>query len=310
MEKKANRELSQFLGAAALGYLDLAFARTFEKPPEDHGQKQALIGCFAAGIDLALKSFLARMNPILIFRNLPREVEAYLAASDEVPESFQSNAMRLDLRDFVFEMLPLKKILPAFCVFFPKERQRLRPYFRLLLELHPQVLGGSLGEIRPLELERVVYLACRLAGMIAQDGRAQFSFLPSPKHVQFVREYDAVREKSVRARIVAAKEKARSLKVDIAYNDPGVVDGWETFEARCPICKNWGFLSGVTEIRCDVSGEKESLEFLSDSFDCDACGLKLDDLEELILADIPATHDRSADLARWHQENRAKTDES
>jgi hypothetical protein len=83
------------------------------------------------------------------------------------------------------------------------------------------------------------------------------------------------------------------------------VGDWDVFTAGCPICGSEGLIFGYT----DLSGEFEEdgsgsyrLDFLADSFQCDECGLILDDTEELRLVDMETYYDRSSELDQWFSE--------
>ncbi len=300
------RRLSGDLAAAAGAYLVPVFTRLYREPRPGDAEAQALVGNLCVGAELQLKAFLASANPALIFKDMPPEARAFLLAPDETPASFNWRPFALDLRDFAYDTVSLEDAVKAFYVFFPEFRQALRPYFKLAVELRKPALHGSLGPVRKDELDRTVYLALSLVQVVASRRKECAAFVPGDQDRRFAAAFEAACARQVKERVTAARQKASTLKVDIAFNAAGPPEGWETLDTRCPICKNWAVLGGTTDIHCEEKAgvEHESLEFRADSFTCDACGLLLEDVGELKLADLPVAYDRSEDLERWRDETR------
>lgn len=295
-----NDDLSQPLAAAAGAYLEMGLGLFHREKKADQGYAQAAIGNLAIGIELAIKSILMRTDPALAFKDLPIEARTMLAAGPTA-RGFNGRPYELDLRDFAFEPIGFDDAVRAFYVFFPERKQLLRPYFKMLQELRPLSLQATLGAVKAEEAARIAYLALAVASLTAKHREI---YRPTETDTAFICRYESERILRVRGRLEAAREKTKNLKVDITFNDPPPPEGWEAFDARCPVCKNWAFLSGTTDIRCEKKEgkEEESLDFFADTFDCDACGLLLDDMEELKLADIAVLHDRSEDLPKWRDD--------
>ena len=296
-------ELSKPLAAAAGVYLETGLGLFHRSKPAEMGKSQAAIGNLALGIDLAIKALLVRTDPALAFKDLPIEARTMLAAGSAA-KGFNGRPYELDLKDFSFEPVGTEDAVRAFYVFFPERKQMLRPYFKLLHELRSLSLQTTLGAVKPDELPRIAYLALSAVALISKHLEL---YRITDADTAFLRRYESDRADRVRTRLEAAREKTKTLKVDITFNDPSPPEGWEAFDARCPACKNWAFLSGTTDIRCEKKAgkEEESLDFFADTFDCDACGLLLDDMEELKLADIPIVYDRSEDLPKWREDKNA-----
>ncbi len=283
------------LSSAGRAYLETAFPALYARPDAVDAQAQAWIGNLIAGTELQVKGALARINPSLIFKDLPVEVRGYLAAPASLPENFPIVPYELDLKDFHYDVVGLKEAVSAFYVFFPDKKQLLRPYFKLALELRDLSLGGSMGRIRERELGKVAYLALQ----VAQTAGVPDAYPIGREDRKFIEKFEADRRQRVERRLTEARKKAQDAKVDISFNDPDPSQGWEEFDARCPVCKNWGVLTGWTQYQCAPDGSEERLVFLSEAFDCNACGLAFDDVEEMRLARMPVSFDRSEDLPRW-----------
>lgn len=299
--QRLKNELASRLSSGARAYLEPALKRFHVSEKTDDAESQAILGNVAVGIELLLKAFLASRNPALAFTGLSPEAKVALQAPDSVPDGYNWRPLELDLQDFAFDTVPFEEAVRAFYVFFPDSRQALRPHFRLLSELRKLALESSPGEMQAHEIERPVYLALHVAALVGPH-LGSIAQIAGDKEKQFLRRFDAERVVRVEAALERAKEKAKTLKVDIQFNDPGLRESWDVFEGRCPVCKNWGLLSGSTDIKCeprDSGGDQETLDFAADSFSCDACGLVLEDAEEMRLADMPLAYDRTEDLERW-----------
>jgi hypothetical protein len=65
-------------------------------------------------------------------------------------------------------------------------------------------------------------------------------------------------------------------------------------------------LMGETQVEADFDGDGAAnpyLIFLADTFQCDGCGISLDDVEELKLAGMDIVYQRSdSDMDKWWAE--------
>ncbi len=297
-------ELAGDLAAASRAYLTGAFERFHADREPGHPEAQALIGNLVIGIELTLKAFLAARNPSLVFKELPLEARALLEAPADVPKDLDWKRHELDLRDFMHATLSFEEAARAFHIFLPGKKQSLRPYFRLAADLKDLSLRASLGRVERSELERVVYAALETAEAAASyEGRTSWrGYAPTETDRTFLQNYADARSRSVTDKLDVARRKAKTLKVDITFNDPGQREGWDAFDTRCPVCQNWGTLSGSTEALYGA-GDHRSLEFRADTFECDSCGLLFEDAEELALARMSLAYDRTEDLAKWQDEH-------
>lgn len=298
-----NGDLSRPLAEAAGAYLENGLSLFHRDKSAGLGRVQVVLGNLSAGIELTIKAVLAHADPSLIFKDLPIEARTLLAAGSAA-KGFNGRPYELDLRDFAFDTVSLEDAVRAFYVFFADRKQSLRPYFKLLHEVRNLSLHASLGTVKPEEPVRIAYLALAVAALAARHLPV---YAATEGDMAFLKRYEAERVARVQAQVEKAREKMKGLKVDITFNDPPPPEGWESFDARCPVCKNWAFLSGTTDIRCEKKNgkEEEALDFFADTFDCNACGLGLDDVEELKLADLAIVYDRSEDLPKWRDDKNA-----
>ncbi len=81
---------------------------------------------------------------------------------------------------------------------------------------------------------------------------------------------------------------------------------WDVYPIECPVCGCGALLIGQTEERGDYDEDGSpslSLEFVGESFECEECGLKLEDYDELLIAGIEPDVDRSDEVDSWVGQN-------
>ena len=119
---------------------------------------------------------------------------------------------------------------------------------------------------------------------------------------KFLSSFNEERIQRVHEKIELAKKKARTLTGGLSSTS---VDGWEFHATDCPICRSKGVLTGTTELSGVQTAPDDfdpQLDFSADGFECDECGLKLDDFQELRLAGMETNYDRSEQLDKWFRE--------
>ncbi|MGM0686977.1 MAG: hypothetical protein ACQET3_08425, partial [Promethearchaeati archaeon] len=102
-------------------------------------------------------------------------------------------------------------------------------------------------------------------------------------------------------------ESAGEAAKRIDAKDVGVlVDGWDVFVTTCPVCACDGVLTGETRVEADIDEDESAhpyLVFFADTFQCDECGLSLDDVGELQSAGMDFFYDRpESDMEKWAAE--------
>ncbi|GEM_PF-1440154 len=300
------KHLVEHLSRASASYLKSALARCHDDPRAQDAEAQAAIGQAGVAVELMLKALAAAANPGLLFKDIPLEAKVFFHAPDELPAGFNWTPFDLDLREFAYDTISFDEAVRTFYALFPERKRDLRTYFKALSELRVLSVRAALVKVQRAELEKSVYLALQVADILS--AREPAAYAPTDRDRKLLKAYDEERARRVREKTKAAKEKAGALKVDISFNEPPGREGWDAFETRCPVCKNWGFLAGWTEIRCEADGS-EHLDFFADSFDCDACSLLLDDSEEMKASDMPTLFDRTEDLARWREDVDSREEE-
>jgi hypothetical protein len=277
------------LARSAMGYFKVGLQSLHEERKSTHPLIEPAIGNLATAIELMLKAFLAKNNLILLFSDLPLELKILFTCPDNLLS---------DSRSWRY----LDELVASFYVFYPGKRQALGPYFRLLSRCRNASIHLSLPSFQRYELERTAYLALSIFEILDKE-----KYPPSFYHgltkedKQFLSEYNEERIERVRGKIEVAKEKGKKAK-DMWI----LADSWDTYERTCPICGCGGMLMGETQVEADFDGDGAAnpyLIFLADTFQCDGCGISLDDVEELKLAGMDIVYQRSdSDMDKWWAE--------
>ena len=118
----------------------------------------------------------------------------------------------------------------------------------------------------------------------------------------FLKNFNEELHKKVHKAIETAKIKAKKIETPSTWE----AEDWETYPIECPVCGSDGILYGETEEEFEgdeESGVDHGLIFNGESFECQDCGLKLGDYDEMRIAGIDSSPDRSGEMDKWAEEN-------
>ena len=304
-QNRINRELAR----SAIGYLKVGLQLLHEERKSTRPLIEPAIGNLATAIELMLKAFLAKNNPVLLFSDLPLELKILFTCPDNLlSDSISWRYLDNLLRASANKTFELDELIASFYIFYPGKRQALRPYFRLLSRCRNASIHLLLPSFQRYELERTAYLALTvLATLDKEKYLPSFYYSLTTEDKQFLSEYNEERIERVRHKIEEAKEKAKK-----AEDTWILTDSWDTYETECPICGCGGMLMGETQVEADFDEDgitNPYLTFLADTFECDGCGIRLDDVEELQLAGMDIVYHRGdSDMTKWMAENEPPDD--
>ena len=295
-------QLRQDLTRTAGGYLRYGLELFHKERSRSSSCIQPPIGNLGIAVELMLKTFLVKNNPILLF-DLPIELRVMFVSPDTLPKDFNLRRYDIKLRSFAFKTVKLQECTKAFFFFFPNDKQSLQPYFNILSRCRNASVHASLPSFQKYDMEKMAYLALQVFKILnASETFKPQSYSLSEKDEKFLSSFDKERTEKVHKKIEKAKEKAEKIT-------PGAdlvkVEGWNRYTAECPICRSKGVLTGYSDISTeedDTTSASTRLEFYASSFKCNVCGLILDDMEELHLAGMNTKYDRSTELKQWFQD--------
>lgn len=292
-------ELGDQLERAAIAYLRTGLSLFHEATKSPIPSYQPAVGNLSIAVELLLKTVIARKAFRFLYTNLPLEAQVYLSNPATVPDATAFRRYAIDLRTFKYKTPDLDRCISLFYIFFPTDKPEFRPYLSFLSRVRNNSVHAALPAFQMYDLYRVAYAALKLFERLEDDGAVtKCAYLLTGEDKKFLEQYDVERVKRVERALEEAKKKSKTLK---HLGASVFVEGnWEEFTTVCPVCGADGLLSGYT----DVHGEFEdmSLGFDADMFECEDCGLKLHDVEELKIAGMETVYDRNEEWDDWMAE--------
>ncbi len=288
------------LGQAALDYLKTGLSLFHQyRRMSDYTSPQAALGNLAIATELMLKTFIASKSLALLFKGFPLELRVLWLCPDHLPESFSWRPFDIDVRSARTDAIELGECISVFFLFFPELKQSLEGHFKLLTAYRNASVHLILPSFHRYELQRTAYVALQVHDSIQKTKTlGPVGHHHSNEDKRFLATFKEEQIKSVKQRIDDAKTKSKRLTGRESEDILSQVDYWENYVIRCPICGNNSLLAGDTESRTLADGG-EGLDFSPYSFICDACGLELNDTNEMTLAGIPTYIDRSDEYEEY-----------
>ncbi len=304
--EKIKESLHKELTKSALDYFNLGLSIFHEARKQNRIGIQPPIGILGISIELMIKSFLIQQNPTLIFCTLPKELSLLFTCPDFDDKKFNWRHYDIDLRSFSYKTIDFSECVSYFYTFFKDLKQILKPYFRVLSESRNKSIHASLPSFQLYDLERMAFLAISVFNTLNNNSAFGSHVYSLKKEDQnFIKSFLADRTDRVKKKIEDAKENSKKL----TGNESHIVlepKEWDLYVTSCPICQNDGYLCGDTEFEADGVSEEAVeywLDFNAFSFECDECGLKLDDIKELEMVGIETNYDRETELEDWFEDH-------
>ncbi len=298
--QRAQSDIADALGNSAKEYFDLGMGLYQDRRKYPYRGFQAILGNLAVSVELLIKCIVARRMFPLLYEGLGREAQAILTFPEQMPDGTMPNSFLGDLRSFSQKAIDLNQSVSYFYLLYPKLKQEYSPHLKLLAAIRNVSLHGAVPSFQLYHLERVAYIACKLFLLAKDENLLRWYFIKNENVTKSVVEkFDEQRIAKVHKAIENAKNKSKSLE----YLRTMIFDGdeWERRTESCPVCKNEAHAYGYTEADEDEDGT--TLWFYKDQFECEECGLALDDVAELELAGLDVMEDISNYLEEWLEFN-------
>ncbi len=294
--------LEEFKGSA-ISYLKIGLEIFHKANKTDNLRSQSALGNLGIAIELMLKTFIISNNPVLIFKDLPIELQVLFSCPGSLPKGFNLRPYDIDLRSFKYNTKELNDCISLFYVLLPEHKQELNAYMQLLSRYRNASVHSVLPSFQSFEVQRVAFLALRLLSLLqSRKIISEYAHIITKDDKQFISTFKLDRIDRVKKMIEAAKEKSKHMS---SGSVSIIVDDWRSYVTQCPICKFDAILSGYTDVHVEGHDESPdiSLDFFADGFMCGECGLRLNDIEELKLAGIESFYDRSDELDAWNEDH-------
>lgn len=259
---------------------------------------QPAIGNLSIAVEILLKAIVAKKAVNMLFTNVPTEVSLLLTYPESLVESNNLRGLFSEVRKFSYKIIELNNAIGLFNLFFPNLKNEYKQFFTALKPIRNASVHSSVPEFKKYEVERIAYWATKLFMQIHEFQILKHShFFLDGQTENFLKHYEESLVKKVKKTLENAREKVKNGKIDEANYGP---EDWASMHATCPICNNTATVYGDTEDHDTPDGVK--LTFLCECFMCGACGLELYGFEELELAGIETSIDRSDDTDEWHRD--------
>ncbi len=295
--ERTRNDIADALGNSAKEYFDLGMKLYEDRRKYPYRGFQAILGNLAISVELLLKCVVARKIFPLLYEGLSREAQAILTNPESMPDGTLPNAFLGDLRSFTQKAIDLNQAISYFYLLFPKQKHEYSPHLKLLSSIRNVSVHGAVPSFQLYHLERVAYIACKLFLLAKEEKIIRWYFMSNEAAARkVVSKFDEERIHKVHRAIEDAKKKSKSI--DHLWSISLSNDEWEFRSETCPVCQNDASVYGYTEE--DTHEEESTLWFYKEQFECDSCGLVLDDAEELELAGIETVEDISSEIEKWY----------
>lgn len=297
-------EFTANLSRVALDYIRLGLHEFHYRRRLEFGSFQAAMGNLCVGVELLLKSFIASGNITLVFRDMPQELRALLVCKGEPSPKVDMTPHAMDLVSGKFKTIDFNQTVSLFFAFKPNLKGAHHAHLKHLSLFRNKSLHGLYPSFEVYAVERAAFTAIDLVSALRESGELDLRFVALEKddHV-FHSQFPADRINRVKKALEEATVRAKAKPDGQSYVD---AQGWEEYAGVCPVCHEEILLEGYTEPVIEEAAEGGFCEFLffeAESFECTNCGLNLLDSDELRLAGVERSYDRSSEFNQWYAEH-------
>jgi hypothetical protein len=302
--KNIQNEIANDLLWAATGYARAGLAlsrgtKGFYRNP------QVAIGNLGIAIELLLKALIAKRSLLLLFKDLPLELRCALASPEAMPKTFRSTPYEIELKASAFKSIELDEAIAIFCTFYPDFKKRFSSHLRFLSRHRNICVHAVHPNCREYEVDRTVFLFLSLIEHMRRENPDLVKILflgEDDKNKIFLAKFDEERLNRVHEKVEKARTNAKQITERVSIKP----EEWSWYPIPCPVCGSDGILSGETTAKPDYDEDGPCgiiLSFTGEIFECEYCGLVLDDYEEMSIAGIDPEVDRSDESDQWQKDH-------
>lgn len=295
---KLVNEVARDLKSSAQSYYNIGIGVFNESRLKNWIAFQPAIGNLAISVELLIKAIVAQKAIMLLYSNLTDEAKLLLCYPESLSDQHNLESNLSDIKNFSFKAIELDKAVSLFYLFYPKLRHEYKHFFSSLATIRNVSVHASIPDFQRYELDRMAYFSTKLFTEASQLKILKFfHFQPHKKTENFMEYYKDEKIKKVKTALENARQIVKSGKLKEANY---CLEDWQSMHVFCPICENTATYFGETEE--DQGDDGINLTFEAESFTCEACGLELEDFEELQLAGMETSIDREHDVDQWIEE--------
>jgi len=263
---------------------------------------QVAIGNICIAVELVIKSFAAKIHPLLLFKNLPEDLRLYLLNSEKPPESLKiNNRVALFSKLDEFETIDFSKCISLIDTYKPVFYKEFKNYFKDIVIIRNNCIHSSFHEYNKIHYDRFAYLAILLFEVLNEDicSPSIKSLLSLENIIRFKTIYKDAIAQRLHEKIIQARQKKAEKDNSIVT----ICDPFSEYPYECPICESSIIINGSTNAHYQVDEDgmpvDVELYFEPENFICKKCGLEIDDFEEFLLLDMDTDYDLSDYKEEW-----------
>ena len=292
-------DIAESLKDASIGYFDIGIQLYEEGRKQPWKGFQPILGNLAISCELILKAIIAKKMFSCLYPNLSKDALAMLNHPSAMPSGTTPNAFIGDLRNFTEKAIDISQATSYFYQLYPDKKQEFKSHLSLLAPIRNISVHGAFPEFQKYHLERVAFIACKLFKLAKEENTFKWLYVATNDSLidGIIKRYSEERVNKVHKAIEQAKKKSKSI--DFLYAWTFGSNEWDMRDEKCPVCKNDAVCYGYTEE--DSYDQTVTLFFVKDQFECDNCGLTLDDSAELELAGIEPSDDLEEYMEEWYE---------
>lgn len=300
-------QITLSLQNAAKEYFDVGISLYFERKKNSLKGFQPVLGNFAIACELLLKAFISEKIFFCLYSNLSKEAQAMILYPESMPSGTTPNKFIGDIRSFKENIIDINQAISYFYQLYPEIKQEYKPHLKLLSSIRNVAVHAAFPKFQKYHLERIAYITCKIFLHAIEKKAFKLFHISNYEDIEkIVSSYDDERVKKVHKAIEQANKKSKSI--DFLLSSVLIENEMEMNVEICPVCENDAVCYGYTEEEYEEGSEDEeglSLWFFKDQFECESCGLMLDDSSELELAGINTVAGSNMDIDEWFAHTRA-----
>lgn len=297
--KTIQKEITEQLISAASGYARAGLSLMLGQPKLGINS-QAAIGNLSIATELLMKSFIAKQHLVLLFKDIPSEQLFVLLAYKSLPDTYPTARCRMELKSSNLNYIDFEKSVKIVCDFLPDLKKQHGAHLKHLRTLRNNCVHSIHPEFYEYEVQRTAYIFLSLLQYIKSFDEElvnQSDWGNEERNKKCLNSFDADRVKRVHEKI----EKAKITATDVSEKKVLESYDWDWCPAACPVCRSDGRLHGETEPvgeYDELFGEISiTLNFAPYYFQCDICGLELEDYDEMEIGGLDVSIiDRTEDF--------------
>ena len=284
--KSVEEEITESLKENSFEFLRLGLELVEKFDCQYLGSFQTAMANLGIAIELMLKASIANKSFAFLFKGLPDELSMPLS----YPENFSDNSMILAMKLRNQKTIEFDEAKGRFFLLHPQNRQEFGGYLSYAREARNNSVHFYLPRFQKYELDRFVYISLKLFQFLVVGGL--FKYKANYLDTKFLQTYNEDRVNRIMTAVKQAKERCKEMGFQAKTSH--LEDDDMHYVITCPVCSSDSLLNGYYDTKFTTKDDFGNVtpyrEFYADSFECNTCGLKAFDPDEIKLIGIESEY--------------------